>query len=234
MELDAVHERVLSDRPGVCGAPTERLAVGFAGSSYIVPCDRCERDEFYGVDLDRAETDPVATAWLDPWPLPQPDRERDIARQHVVAQLAAELHTRDASGYRRRLRRLRSALARRLLDRRLPLLTAANAGGADLLGLRLPPLPSSLSVGGHGRGVGHQAFEILECAFDSVVTDMRSVAGWSASYAAGRTVATRARANFASISPSWFLPSVLVRLPARARSISRAHTSLPRIYRLGR
>jgi hypothetical protein len=40
---------------------------------------------------------PVAAALLDPWPLPQSDGERDVSRQDVVAQLAAELHARDAS-----------------------------------------------------------------------------------------------------------------------------------------
>ena len=64
--------------------------------------DRRERDELDGVDLDQTEADPVAAALLDLWPLPQPDRQRDIAAQDVIAQLAAELHNPDASGRQRR------------------------------------------------------------------------------------------------------------------------------------
>ena len=59
--------------------------------------DRRERDELDRVDLDHTGTDPVAAALLDLRPLPQPDRQRDIARQDVIAQLAAELHISDAS-----------------------------------------------------------------------------------------------------------------------------------------
>jgi hypothetical protein len=47
---------------------------------------------------DLTETDPVAAALPDPWPRPQSDRERDVPGRNVLAQLAAELHTRDASG----------------------------------------------------------------------------------------------------------------------------------------
>src|SRR3954468_10734792 len=38
-----------------------------------------------------------APALLDLRPLPEPDRQRDVAGQDVVAQLAAELHLADAS-----------------------------------------------------------------------------------------------------------------------------------------
>ena len=98
MELDSIDERVLVDRSGVRGAPAKRLSVGLAGSSDILPGDRCERDKLDRVDLNRAEANPVAAALLDLRPLPQPDRERDVSRQDVAHQLAAELHTPDASG----------------------------------------------------------------------------------------------------------------------------------------
>ena len=97
MELDPVHERVLVDRPRVRGAVAQGLAVGLAGAPDVLLGDRRERNELDGVDLDLTEPDPVAAALLDLWPLPQPDRQRDVAAQDVVAQLAAELHAPDAS-----------------------------------------------------------------------------------------------------------------------------------------
>ncbi len=97
VELDSINERVLVDRPGVRSAPTQRLAIGLAGPPDIRPGDRRERDKLDCIDLDLTETDPVAPTLLDPWPLPQSDRERDFSRQNIAAQLAAELHTREAS-----------------------------------------------------------------------------------------------------------------------------------------
>src|SRR3954451_11636851 len=97
MELDPVDERVLVDRPRVCGAVAQGLAVGLAGSPDLRLGDLRERDELDGVDLDHTQADPVAPALLDLWPLPQPDRQRDVAAQDVGAQLAAELHAPDAS-----------------------------------------------------------------------------------------------------------------------------------------
>jgi len=97
VELDAIDERVLDDRPRVCGALAQRLEFGLAGSSDVRGGDRRERDKLDGIDLDLTGPDPVAAALLDPWPLPQSDGERDVSRQDVVAQLAAELHARDAS-----------------------------------------------------------------------------------------------------------------------------------------
>ena len=78
-------------------ALAQRLAVGFARSSDVLPSDRRERDKLDGVDLDLTGADPLAAALLDPRPLPQSNRERDVSGQNVAAQLAAELHTRDAS-----------------------------------------------------------------------------------------------------------------------------------------
>lgn len=97
MELDPINERVVVDRPGVRGALAQRLAVELAGSSDVLPGDHREREKFDPVDLDLTGADPVTTALLDPWPLPQSNLERDVSRQHVVAQLAAELHAQHAS-----------------------------------------------------------------------------------------------------------------------------------------
>jgi hypothetical protein len=97
VELDSIDERVLIDRPGVRGAPAQGLAVGLARSSDVLPGERSERDELDGVDLDPTRADPVAAALLNPRPLPQSDRERDVSGQNVAAQFAAELHTRHAS-----------------------------------------------------------------------------------------------------------------------------------------
>ncbi len=79
------------------GALAKRLTVGLAGPSDLFAGDCRERDEIDGVDLALTGPDPLAAALLDPWPLPQPDRERDVSGQDVVAQLAAELHMRDAN-----------------------------------------------------------------------------------------------------------------------------------------
>src|SRR3954447_10667043 len=98
MELDPVDERLLVDRPRVRGAVAEGLAVGLAGLPDVRLGDRRERHELDGVDLDQPGAAPVAAALLDLWALPQPDRQRDVAGQNGITQLAAELHARDATG----------------------------------------------------------------------------------------------------------------------------------------
>ena len=112
MELDSVHERVLVDRTGVRSAPAQRLAVGLAGPSDVRRGDRREWEQLAGVDLDLTKADPVTAALLNPLPPPESDRERDIPRQDVVAQLTAELHALDASG--------RSSLISRYTDLHVP------------------------------------------------------------------------------------------------------------------
>jgi hypothetical protein len=97
VELDSIDERVFVDRAGVRGALAQRLTVELAGSSNVLGGYRGERDKLDRVYLDLTETDSVAAALLDPWPLPESDRERDVSSQDVVAQLAAELHTRDVT-----------------------------------------------------------------------------------------------------------------------------------------
>src|SRR4051812_21873384 len=94
MKLQSVDEGVLVDRPRVRGALAQSLAVGLARSPDGSLRDRRERDGFDGVDLDQTEADPVPAALRDLWPLPQADRQRDIAGRDVVTQPAAELRTR--------------------------------------------------------------------------------------------------------------------------------------------
>src|SRR3954468_8670277 len=94
MQLDAVDEGVLVDRSRVRGAVAQGLAVGLAGQANVPLGDRGERDELDRVHLNQPRTDAVAAALLDLWPLPQPDRQGDIAPQDGIAQVAAELHTR--------------------------------------------------------------------------------------------------------------------------------------------
>jgi hypothetical protein len=76
------------DRFGVCGALAQYLAVRLAGFSDVLPGDRREWDELDAVDLDLTGAYLVAAALLEPGPLPQSDRERDVSSQEVVAQLA--------------------------------------------------------------------------------------------------------------------------------------------------
>ena len=47
------------------GALAQRLAIGLARSSDVLPSDRRERDKLDGVDLDLTGADPVAAALLD-------------------------------------------------------------------------------------------------------------------------------------------------------------------------
>src|SRR3954449_10821085 len=79
------------------GAVARGFAVGLAGSPDVRLGDRRERDKLDGVDFDHAETNPVAAALLDVRPLPEAGRQGDIASHDVITQLAAELHTPNAS-----------------------------------------------------------------------------------------------------------------------------------------
>ena len=121
MKLDAIDEGLLIDRPRVRRAPAQGFAIGFARSPDVRFGDRRKWDELYGVDLDQAVADPVAAALLDLRPRPQPDRHGDIARQNVIAQLAAELHTRDARsgtqlGYMLDARYILIGMSKHLID----------------------------------------------------------------------------------------------------------------------
>src|SRR4051812_27938954 len=94
MKLDPIDGGGPRRSAPVRGALAQSLAVGLARSPDVSLRARRDRDRFDGVDLDQTEADPAPAAWLDRWPLPQADRQRDIAGQDVVTQLAAELHTR--------------------------------------------------------------------------------------------------------------------------------------------
>ena len=56
---------------------------GLAGAPDVLFSDRPKRDKLDGVDLDETGADPVAAALLDLRPLPQPDRQRDVAGDPV-------------------------------------------------------------------------------------------------------------------------------------------------------
>jgi hypothetical protein len=97
VEFDSVNERVLVYGSSVRGALAQCLTVELAGTSDIVLGDSREWDELDGIDLDLTLTDPITAALPHLRPGPQPDRERDVSSQDVIAQLAAELHTMNAS-----------------------------------------------------------------------------------------------------------------------------------------
>jgi hypothetical protein len=97
MELDPVHEGVISDRTGMRGALAQGLEVNFAGSPDVLGGDGGEGKKFDQVYFDLTRPDPVAASLANPRLLPQPDRKRDVSGQDVIAQLRAELHTPDAT-----------------------------------------------------------------------------------------------------------------------------------------
>src|SRR6476620_10517825 len=92
VELDAVHQRLVVDRSRVRGARPERLEIPFTRSTYVGSCDTRERDHLHRIDFDPYRAGNVLTAYLDLWPLPEPERQRDASRGDSVAQLGAELH----------------------------------------------------------------------------------------------------------------------------------------------
>src|ERR1700729_4019039 len=93
VKLNSIHERVVIDRPRMRGTLAQGLAVGLAVSADVLPGARRERHEVGGVDLDLTRPDPIAPALLDPWPLPQSDRERDVSPPHAAPPLPPPLHT---------------------------------------------------------------------------------------------------------------------------------------------
>ena len=97
VELDPVHEGAVVDGPGVGGSPAEGFEVCFPGAADIVLVDRGEGNQFDRLDLDPAQSDWV-TAPRQHFPLaPEPERDGDLARQDVLAQLFAELHLADST-----------------------------------------------------------------------------------------------------------------------------------------
>ncbi|HEX6855821.1 MAG TPA: hypothetical protein VF204_11040, partial [Streptosporangiaceae bacterium] len=92
VELDPVHQRAVRDRARVGGALAQGLEVRLPGPADILRRDRGERHQVHRVDLDLRGPDPVPTALLNLRPLPEPERYGDVARQHRIPQLLAELH----------------------------------------------------------------------------------------------------------------------------------------------
>jgi len=80
------------DGPSVSGPSSERFEVCFASSADIGVVDGGEGDQFDRVNLDLAVAHAVVTAMSHLRPPPQPERHRDVTRQHVRTQLPAELH----------------------------------------------------------------------------------------------------------------------------------------------
>jgi hypothetical protein len=108
VELDAVQERVVVDRPGVCSAPTEARAIRLARARELFVRDRRERQQLELVDLDGDGPGPVAAAGLHLRTRPQPVRDGDRPVGDEVAELGAELHELECGRRRRRADGLRS------------------------------------------------------------------------------------------------------------------------------
>ena len=83
VELDPENERVITDRTRVGGSQAEGLKVGLAGSSQVSVVDGGERDQLNRVDLDLAFGHAVAAAGLHLRSAPQPERDCDLAGQHL-------------------------------------------------------------------------------------------------------------------------------------------------------
>src|SRR5215469_16591894 len=97
VELDPVQGGVVGDGPGVRGSPAEGFEVCFPGAADIVLIDRGEGNQLDRVDLDPARSDSVTPPRRDLPALPQPERDSDLARQDILAQLFAELHLADST-----------------------------------------------------------------------------------------------------------------------------------------
>src|ERR1017187_10349086 len=91
VELHPVEQRAAGDRTRVGGPLARRLQVLLAGTAYVGWRDGSERHQLERVDLAR-RADGVPTAGLHPWPAPQPEGDGDVARDHLLAQLRAEVH----------------------------------------------------------------------------------------------------------------------------------------------
>src|SRR5215831_8291669 len=79
VELDPVHEGVVVDGPGVGGSLAESFEIRFPGAADIVLVDRAERNQFDGVDLDPARSDPATAPRQHLPPAPEPERDSDLA-----------------------------------------------------------------------------------------------------------------------------------------------------------
>src|SRR5262249_16197999 len=97
VELYPVQGGVVVDGPGVGGPSTEGFEVCFSCAADIVLVDRREGNQLDRVDFDPAQSNRVTAPWRHFRPAPEPERDSDLARQDVLAQLFAELHLADGT-----------------------------------------------------------------------------------------------------------------------------------------
>jgi hypothetical protein len=92
VKLDAIHQRVVVDGPGVGGTMAKRLSISLAGTAYVGARDARKRNQFNRVDFDLRTFDRVAVADLYLGTLPKPERHRDIAAGDSLPEFLTELH----------------------------------------------------------------------------------------------------------------------------------------------
>src|SRR5215813_5353641 len=92
VELHPVEQGVAGDRAGVGGPLAQGLHVFLAAAAEIGWRNGGKGHQSQGVDLDIPRADGIAAADPDLGALPQPEGDGDVARDHVVAQLRAEVH----------------------------------------------------------------------------------------------------------------------------------------------
>lgn len=92
MELDPVDECFIVDGTGMSGPPSKGFKIRFAGPAYVGLVDGTEWDQFDRVDFDLAVAHAVPTTRFYLGPAPQPERDRDVTRQHARTKFPAELH----------------------------------------------------------------------------------------------------------------------------------------------
>ena len=97
VKLDAIHERVVVDRPRVGRALTERFAILLTRTTHVRCGHAGERNHLDRVDLDACRARGVLTADLDLRATPESERQRDASRGHPVAELGTELHRPNAT-----------------------------------------------------------------------------------------------------------------------------------------
>src|SRR5215831_6269802 len=92
VELHPVEQGVVGDRAGVGGPPAQGLHVFLATAAEIGGRNGGKGHQLHGVDLDIPRPDGIAAAGPDLRAPPQPEGDGDVARDHVVTQLPAEVH----------------------------------------------------------------------------------------------------------------------------------------------
>src|SRR5262249_8845356 len=85
-------QRLVGDRAGVGGPLAQGLHVFLATAVEIGWRNGRKGHQFHGVDLYIPRPNGIAAADPDLGTLPQPEGDGDVARDHVVAPLPAEVH----------------------------------------------------------------------------------------------------------------------------------------------